>query len=114
MTIRATAVRWLVAVSLALLFALSLAVASFAQPAQAATGGPKIAMIQDDDDGGGDDDDGNGDDDGGVGQVPRGGVDTGAGGTAAAASALPWALSAGVAALAGMGAALWRRVRSDG
>jgi hypothetical protein len=134
MMVRAMIARWLVVVSLALLATLSLAVVALAQPAHAAGTRAEVLLVQDDDDDGGDDDggrdddgddddgggrgddDGRDDDDDGVGEVPRGGVDTGAGGTApTSAGTLPYALGGGaaLAGLAGLGAALWRRARSE-
>jgi hypothetical protein len=131
MMVRAMIARWLVVVSLALLATLSLAVVALAQPAHAAGTRAEVLLVQDDDDDGDDDDGGRDDDgdddggggrddggrdDGGVGEVPRGGVDTGAGGTApTSAGTLPYALGGGavLAGLAGLGAALWRRARSE-
>jgi hypothetical protein len=123
--------RRLVVAWLALLAFFALAAVMTARPAEAAPR-PAVAVVQDDDDGGGDDaDDGRGDDDsgargddddggrgddsGGVRDVPQGGIDTGAGGTTAGAegqsgpSAVPYALAGG-GLLVAAAVALLRRV----
>ena len=132
MTFRSPMLRRLVIAWLALLAFFALAAVMTARPAEAAPR-PVVAVVQDDDDGGGDDaDDGRGDDDsgargdddggrggdddsGGVRDVPQGGIDTGAGGTTAGAEgqsgpgAVPYALADG-GLLVAAALALLRRV----
>lgn len=109
MTFRSPMLRRLVIAWLALLAFFALAAVMTARPAEAGPR-PAVAVVQDDDDGGG-----RGDDSGGVRDVPQGGIDTGAGGTAAGAEgrsgpgAVPYALAGG-GLLVAAAVALLRRV----